>query len=804
MVKIMRQLWNKAAQFLMSRGRKTGLEQELNRADITGKLAVPEIAAAARQMAADGIVVLKNQDDTLPIAPQTRVAVFGRSAVDYFTVGYGSGGDVISPYRKNLMEGLVEHGVKVDGILASQYETWCSRPRNVPDEGYWAHWPMSNPEMPLKAQQVAAAALRCDMALVVIGRAAGEARENVLKPGSYYLTQKEKAMLDLVAAYFPRICLVMDCGNVIDMGWVQDYGDKLTAIVYAWQGGMESGSALADVLTGAVNPSGKLTDTIALRYEDYPSSQSFGGQTFNAYVEDIYVGYRYFETFAPDKVLYPFGFGLSYTRFSLDSQASVSGNQVTVNTTVENLGSRAGREVVQVYVDLPCGSLGNPKRVLAGFRKTGLLQPGQQQTLEVTFDLADLASFDDTGASGHRNALVLEAGSYCVQAGTSIREVKPVVCVVKQTTEVVQQLHECNAVRPEHGFCRMVNRNGQPDMEMVPTASRNLRQDILDHLPQTLTPGEEVYTFADLKAGRCTPEQFVAQLTDQELDDITHGFGLMNDPSGPAGNAGSLGGESEALQARGIPKVITTDGPSGIRIRKTCSLLPCGTCLASTFDPEGVEALYALLGREMVLQGTQMLLGPGMNIHRNPLCGRNFEYYSEDPLVTGKIAAAMVRGIQSQGVSACPKHYACNNQETNRNECDSRLSQRAQREIYLKGFQIAIRESDPWCLMTSYNLVNGVWSHYHYELATDILREEWGYQGLTITDWWMHPGASPEFPQVTDDAYRIRAQVDVLMPGEIQERTLVASLGSPDGVTRGEAQRCALNVIRLILKLKAF
>ena len=300
MVKIMRQLWNKAAQFLMSRGRKTGLEQELNRADITGKLAVPEIAAAARQMAADGIVVLKNQDDTLPIAPQTRVAVFGRSAVDYFTVGYGSGGDVISPYRKNLMEGLVEHGVKVDGILASQYETWCSRPRNVPDEGYWAHWPMSNPEMPLKADQVAAAALRCDMALVVIGRAAGEARENVLKPGSYYLTQKEKAMLDVVAAYFPRICLVMDCGNVIDMGWVQDYGDKLTAIVYAWQGGMESGSALADVLTGAVNPSGKLTDTIALRYEDYPSSQSFGGQTFNAYVEVIFVGYRYFETFAPD------------------------------------------------------------------------------------------------------------------------------------------------------------------------------------------------------------------------------------------------------------------------------------------------------------------------------------------------------------------------------------------------------------------------------------------------------------------------------------------------------------------------
>lgn len=798
----MSQLFNKAARFVLSRIHRTGLEQDLNRTEGSGRLAVPEIAAQARAMAADGIVLLKNEDKTLPITGQTRVAVFGRSAVNYFTVGYGSGGDVVSPYRRNLMEGLLEHGVKVDGILASQYETWCSRPRNVPDEGYWAHWPMSNPEMPLKAEDVAAAALRCDMALVVIGRAAGESRENVLKPGSYYLTDREKAMLDVVATYFHRVCLVMDCGNVIDMSWMRDYENKLTAIVYAWQGGMESGTALADVLTGAVNPSGKLTDTIAAKYEDYPSSQSFGAMAFNAYTEDIYVGYRYFETFAPDRVLYPFGFGLSYTRFRLSSQAAVSGNQVTVNTTVENVGDEAGREVVQVYVDLPCGTLGNPKRVLAGFKKTGLLQPGQQQVVDVSFDLASLASFDDTGCTGHKDAFVLEAGNYCVQAGTSIRDVKAVVCIVKQGLEVVRQLHECNAVRPEHGFCRMVNKGGALDMEMVPTANRNLKQDILAHLPQELTPGQTEFTFEDVKARRCTPEEFVAQLSDQELDDITHGFGLMNDPSGPAGNAGSLGGVTEALKKRGIPTVITTDGPSGIRIRRTCSLLPCGTCLASTFDPEGVEALYRLLGREMVLQGTQVLLGPGMNIHRNPLCGRNFEYYSEDPLLTGKIAAAMVRGIQSQGVSACPKHFACNNQETNRNKCDSRLSQRAQREIYLKGFEIAVKESDPWCLMTSYNLVNGVWSHYHYELVTDILHDEWGYRGLTITDWWMQPGAAPEFPAITNDACRIRAQVDVLMPGEIQERTLVASLADPNGVTRAEAQRCAVNVIKFILKVK--
>ena len=798
----MNRLWNKAARFVLSRINKTGLEQELNRATLSGKLPVPEIADKARALASDGIVLLKNENNTLPITGDTTVAVFGRCAVDYFTVGYGSGGDVIAPYRKNLMEGLLERGVKVDGILASQYETWCSLPKNVPDEGYWGHWPMSYPEMSLKTADVAAAAQRCSLALVVIGRAAGEARENVLKPGSYYLTDREKAMLDLVTTCFSRVCVVMDCGNIIDMGWTRDYGDRISAIVYAWQGGMESGTALADVLTGAVNPSGKLTDTIAACYEDYPSSQSFGGREFNAYTEDIYVGYRYFETFAPERVLYPFGFGLSYTRFRLSSQAAVSGNQVTVSTQVENVGDEPGREVVQVYVDLPCGRLGNPKRVLAGFRKTGLLQPGMHESLTIAFNLEELASYDDTGATGHVNCFVLEPGSYCVQAGTSIRDVTPVVCLVKQETEVVQVLHEVNAVKAQHGFCRMVNREGQPDLENVPIATRDLRQAILDNLPQPLTPGEEAYTFEDLKAGRCTPEEFVAQLTDQELDDITHGYGLMNDPAGPAGNAGSLGGVTQVLQDRGIPRVITTDGPSGIRIRQTCSLLPCGNCLASTFDPQAVEELYALLGKEMVLQGTQVLLGPGMNIHRDPLCGRNFEYYSEDPLLTGKMAAAMIRGIQSQGVSACPKHFACNNQEENRHECDSRVSQRAQREIYLRGFFIAVREADPWCLMTSYNLVNGVWSHYHYELVTEILRQEWGYQGLVITDWWMHNGASPEFPNITNDAYRIRAQVDVLMPGDIESRTLLSSLADPQGVTRAEAQRCAVNVIKFILKLK--
>lgn len=799
----MKRLWNRYIRFMGSIFAKTGLEQDLNQGAISEELAVPEIVPQARQMAADGIVLLKNDHHTLPIRREDRVAVFGRSAVDYFTVGYGSGGDVAAPYRSNLMDGLKENGVTVHEALAKAYADWRARPANIPDEGYWGHWPMSNPEMKLPDGLVAQAAAESDLAVVVIGRAAGESRENVLKKGSFYLTNGERRLLRQVTAHFDRVCVVMDCGNVIDMGWTEEFGSRIGAIVYAWQGGMESGFALADVLTGKVDPSGKLTDTIARRYEDYPTCGHFGGRQYNNYVEDIYVGCRYFETFAKDKVLYPFGFGLSYTDFALEAHAQARQNQISVQVTVRNTGSLPGREVVQAYLTPPCGKLGNPARVLAAFQKTRLLQPGETEVLSLTVCLADFASYDDSGITGHKNAYVLESGDYTVSVGTDIRSALPALTVHKDELELVKQLTEMAAVQPERRFRRMKNQGGSLTYEDVPTAEKDLKAEILSRLPAPLqNTRRERVTFQDVLSGRATAAELVAQLSDQELDEITHGEGKMNSALGPAGNAGILGGVSERLRERGIPAVVTTDGPSGIRLRSACSLLPCGTALASTFDPEGVERLYALLGREMVLRGTDVLLGPGMNIHRDPLCGRNFEYYSEDPYLTGKIAAAAIRGIQSSGLSACPKHFACNNQETLRNKNDSRLSQRTLREIYLKGFEIAIREAKPLCLMSSYNKVNGVWSHYHYELCTGILREEWGYEGLVITDWWMQEGASREFPHIKNDACRIRAQVDVLMPGEIKNRTLVPSLSAPRGVTRAEAQRSAVHVISFILKLK--
>jgi beta-glucosidase len=285
----------------------------------------------------------------------------------------------------------------------------------------------------------------------------------------------------------------------------------------------------------------------------------------------------------------------------------------------------------------------------------------------------------------------------------------------------------------------------------------------------------------------------------------------MHSPLGAPGNAGVLGGVSESLRAKGVPPVTTTDGPSGLRLAAYASLLPSGTALASTWNLDLVRKLATLHGQEMLRKGSDVLLSPGMNIHRDPLCGRNFEYYSEDPLLTGRMAAAVVTGVQSNGVAACPKHFAANNQETNRTRNDSRVSERALREIYLRGFEICVAEASPLTIMTSYNKVNGVWAHYHHDLVTTILRGEWGYTGCVITDWWTESAVDPDFPDLADNAYRIRAQVDVLMPGGVKtedgpqdhaDETILESLARPEGLTLGELQRTARNVLRLCLALQ--
>ncbi len=337
----------------------------------------------------------------------------------------------------------------------------------------------------------------------------------------------------------------------------------------------------------------------------------------------------------------------------------------------------------------------------------------------------------------------------------------------------------------------------------------DLKKRILANLPASEPMvGDQGWKLRSVRDGEITMDAFVSQLSLEELEAITRGGYVMNHPLGARGNAGIFGGVTQSLRDKGIPAVVSTDGPSGIRLYDSCSLLPIGTLIASTFDTSLLEEMFGKVAEEMAMRGSDVLLAPGMNIHRNPLCGRNFEYFSEDPYLTGKIAAAAVRGIQRQGGSACPKHFACNNQEYRRNTNDSVVSQRALREIYLKGFEICVKEACPKNLMTSYNKINGVWGHYHYDLVTTILRGEWGYQGNVMTDWWMQPSASPEFPKLWNQAYRVRAGVDVLMPGGTHipihkpDGTLLRTYGKPDGITLGEMQQCAKRVLRCALDIK--
>lgn len=791
----------------------TGLSQEESARNAAEKTVTPGMPELLRRAAAEGAVLLKNENATLPLANGTTVSLFGRGQTEWFYTGYGSGGDVNKPYAVSLLEGLRNcPTLSVNESLASIYTAWGEK--NPIDHGFWGHWPRYYPDMPLNSTLVRTAATASDCAIVTIGRSSGEDRENALEKGSYYLTDAEREMLTLITEHFQKTIVLLNIGSMMDLSWVDDYDGKIGAVLLVWQGGMESGNAVADLLSGAVTPCGKLTDTVAKTYESYPSAVDFGKKDYNFYTEDIYVGYRWFETFQKADVIYPFGFGLSYTDFSvtfLTAEESESAFQFTC--AVKNIGTQySGKETVQIYLQKPCGKLGNPARVLAGFAKTKTLAPNASEELQITVPKTALASYDDSGVTGFCSAYVTEAGTYHFYLGTDVRKAQEVLTYTCPETVLSEQLSEAATPRVPFSVIKAEENGGVrvPQKQEVSLAQTDLRKRITENLPQgTPMTGDKGYKLSDVLNGTVSIEDFTAQLNLTELEAISRGDYTMNSKLGVAGNAGAFGGVLESLRHKGVPPVITTDGPSGIRLWSCCSLMPIGTLLACTFDEALVEEVFAAIGAEMLEKGTDVLLAPGINIHRNPLCGRNFEYYSEDPLLTGKIAAAAVRGIQKNGVSACPKHFACNNQEFNRNQNDSRLSERALREIYLKGFEICIKESNPHTIMTSYNKINSVHGHYQYDLCTTILRGEWNYDGLVITDWWMRSQKSPEFPNLRDNAYRVRAQVDVLMPGgkrtgkKKPDGTLLATYGKPDGITLGELQRTAQNVLRFCMRSSA-
>lgn len=742
-----------------------------------------------------GIVMLKN-DGALPLKQGGTAAVFGRIQLHYYKSGTGSGGMVNVSKVIGITDGLLDAGYKLDEQLLNAYREWDEQNPFDYGEG-WGGEPWSQKEMPLTDELVGGAASRADAAIVIIGRTAGEEMDNKLEKGAFLLSDLEEDMLRRVTSAFDKTVVLLNTGGLIDMSFMDRY--PVSAVMYVWQGGMVGGAGTAAVLTGEVSPSGKLPDTIAYEISDYPSDKFFGSGDMDCYGEDIYVGYRYFETFAKDRVRFPFGFGMSYTSFDLTaSDFKLDGDKVTGSVNVKNTGSTPGREVVQIYCSAPQGKLGKPARVLCGFDKTRTLQPGESQTLSFEIPLESVASYDDSGVTGHKSAWILEHGGYVFYAGADVRSASEAYSLTLPET-VVRQCK--SALGPLTAFKRMVNSSGKPEFEDVPLTGEAFPHDhakLPAEIPQT---GDRGIRLADVVNGKNTLEEFTAQLTDYDLSCIIRGEG-MGSPKVTAGTAAAFGGVSDTLTALGIPCACCDDGPSGMRLdcgTKAFSL-PNGTLLASTFDRPLMTELFTFMGLEMHTNQVDCLLGPGMNIHRHPLNGRNFEYFSEDPYLTGEMASAELAGLHSTGAEGTIKHFCGNNRETRRHFLDSVISERALREIYLRGFEKAVKKGGAKSVMTTYGQVNGVWTAGNYGLVTGILRDDWGFDGFTMTDWWANINRRGKAPDKSDFAAMAMAQNDVYMvtaDGAACNDNTLDSLKSGE-LTRGELQRNAMNILRFL------
>ena len=764
-------------------------------------------ARMARKAAAEGAVLLKNEGNVLPLKEGERLAVFGRIQFDYYKSGTGSGGMINTRYVVGILDALKEEKIVLNLELEQVYRDWLKEHPFDKGSG-WAQEPWSQQEMPLSGEMVKKAAAESDTALVIIGRTAGEDRDAKAEKGSFFLSEGEEDMLRQVCGAFDRVVVALNVGSIMDMNWVEAYGPQ--AVLYVWQGGMEGGHGVADILMGRVNPCGRLADTIARSVEDYPSHIHFGGEDGNRYAEDIYVGYRYFETFASagEKVLYPFGFGLSYTSFSIQSKMEAGKENCVFHVKVQNTGACAGREVVQLYVSAPQGNLGKPLRSLAAFAKTKCLAPGEAQEMTLQVEKKVFASYDDSGASGHKSCYVLEAGTYRFYVGGDVRSAQPAGTMELEETEVLEQCRP--ALAPVESYDRMkpAQASGTLDLSWEKTPLRTYsmaqrsRENHREDLPCT---GDRGYRLADVYDNKISLEEFVSQLSDEELCCMVRGEGMCS-PKVPPGPAAAFGGVTQSLAEYGIPCGCCADGPSGIRM--DCGTyafcLPNGTCLACSFDEELVRQLYEMEGAELRKNRIDILLGPGMNIHRHPLNGRNFEYFSEDPLLTGKMAAAQIRGMGQYQVTGALKHFAANNQEFHRSLYNSVVSERALREIYLKGYEIAVKEGGAYAIMTTYGAVNGLWTAGNYDLLTTVLRSEWGFDGLVMTDWWAMINDEGQAPAQSNLAAMVRAQNDVYMVVQDSGRNsggdnLEACLA--DGTLgRADLLTCAMNILKVLMR----
>ena len=723
-----------------------------------------EHVALSKNSAKEGMVLLKNDSDLLPLKIDQKVALFGKGTFDYVKGGGGSG-DVTVEYTVNLYEGL-QSFVHIEEHLASYYRKWVQEQYESGVEPGM----VAEPELP---DELCANARRyTDTAVISISRFSGESWDRsvteiqmsvpnerpialrsaeLFEKGDFYLSNAEKAMVEKVKHHFPKVVVVLNVGGVVDTEWFA-HDDRIQAVLLAWQAGMEGGHAAAELLCGIGNPSGKLTDTFAKGLTDYPSTEGFHeSDAYVNYTEDIYVGYRYFETLpgAAERVNYPFGYGLSYTKFDIiPDSICESDKEIRVRVIVANVGAVAGKEVVQIYANAPQGLLGKASRSLVAFQKTKLLQPGEQQILELTFRIDELASYDDLGKIA-KSAYVLEKGAYSFYIGRSVRDaVKLDYVHIEPENRVALQLSA--KLVPTQLKRRLLADGSYEDLPMgVPNDPDYTALEpmgaiskwsgempavrAVGRIPRRSWERVDRLNFNHVAEGKMSLDEFIEMLSDAELAHL-----LGGQPNTGVANTWGFGNMPEYS----IPNAMTADGPAGLRIKPECGVnttaFPCSTLLACTWNPEVTYAVGEAGAKEVKENNIAAWLTPAVNIHRSPLCGRNFEYYSEDPFLAGTMAAAMVRGIQSQNIALSVKHFALNNKETNRKNSDSRVSERAAREIYLKVFEIIVKTADPWFLMSSYNVINGHRASECRDLLEDILRDEWGFNGAVTTDWWTH------------------------------------------------------------------
>ena len=753
------------------------------------------------RVAEEGMVLLKNDNQALPLEKGDTVAVFGINQVDYIYGGGGSG-DMTSEYYTNLVDGLKDNGsVTVYEGLRSMYQNEYNNYWNTDGRtyGYGSKQGaviMYRGEKAITDSQVADARAAADTAIITIGRPAGEDKDRSDTAGDFRLSTNEKSMVEKVKnANFEKVIVILNVAGVTDTTWF----DGIDAALVVYFPGMDGGRAMADVLCGDAYPSGKLVDTWAKNCNDYASSANFGTKSYTKYEEDIFVGYRYFETVpgADEKVNYEFGYGLSYTDFEVSDIAVANDDKnITVSANVTNIGDTyKGKEVLQIYYGAPEVNLTQPKKELAAFAKTKELAPGETDHLTVSFPITDMASYDDVGKTGHEAAYVLEAGDYNIYVGTSVRKCEPVYTYNVPETIVTEQL--AHRLVPDTSLLtRRMKSDGTYEMLKATTAAPRTPDKYEALYAENPTADDRFITFNDLSKNYSEDSSllpaFVNRLTDEEMirlvgcvdEDKTHGHrtGVGDIP------------------ALGVPLVGSTNGPAGIQYNgssqsdpeKNATFFPCATMQASTWNTELIELLGKAIGLEGAHFGMDLLQAPGMNIHRHPRGGRNFEYFSEDPYITGEMGIALTNGLQSEYVGAQPKHFALNNQETDRWVNNSVCSERAIREIYLKGYEKVVKEAHPWSMMSAYDKINGVHCTENYELLTEILRNEWGFDGFVMTDFYAKTTHLGEIVGSTD----LRAPLSTVKPDELRA-------GLENGtLQRWQLQRASQNIIGYILRTK--